>query len=135
MIVTALENMHPLHSFDFLECRTANITRPKFVTAKLMYVRILHSVLTSVCVVTAPTSFTCCKARLDTDVLSFLCLHKRYIAKVVTISDITAVMNRKISTIYLLEKKYLLVVKSVILWNYHAFPSNQKFHSCDYTGE
>ena len=51
--------------------------------------------MTSSCVVTVPTSFTCCKARQATGILSFLCLHNRYIAKVVTNSEITAVMNRK----------------------------------------
>ena len=36
MIFTMLENMHPLHRFDFLQCRTATITSPKTVTAKLI---------------------------------------------------------------------------------------------------
>ena len=99
VIFTVLENMHPLQSFDFLECRTANITRLKIVNAKLAYCRILHSILTSFCVVTVPTSLTCLKARLATNILSFLCLYNRYIAKVVTSGEITVVMNRKTSTI------------------------------------
>ena len=95
MIFTVLDNMYPLHSFDFLKCRTANITRPTIVNAKFIYVQILHSVLTSFCVITAPTSFTYCKARLATKLLSLLCLHNGYIAKVVTSREITAVANKQ----------------------------------------
>ena len=36
MIFTALENMHPLHTFDFLEYVTENIIRLKIVTDKLI---------------------------------------------------------------------------------------------------
>ena len=54
-------------------------------------------------------------ARLATSVLSFLCLHNIYIAKVVTNSDITAVTNRKTSIIEVLEKTFLLVGKSVTM--------------------
>ena len=68
----------------------------------------MHAVVTSSCVVTEPTSFICCKARLVTSVLSFLCLHSKYITKVVTNSEIIAVMNRKTPTMKLLEKKFLL---------------------------
>ena len=64
--------------------------------------------VTSSCVVAVPTSLTCCKARLSTKVLSFSCLHSKYIAKVVTNSKIIAVMNRITSTMKLLEKKFLL---------------------------
>ena len=49
----------------------------------------------SSCVVTAPTSFISCKVRLVTSILSFLCLHGKYITKVVTNSEIVAVMNQK----------------------------------------
>ena len=45
--------------------------------------------------VTAPTSFICCKAKLDTSILSFMCLHSMYIIKVVTNSEIVTVTNRK----------------------------------------
>ena len=54
----------------------------------------MHCVMASSCVVTVPTSFTCFKASLATSILSFLYLHNKYIAKVVTSSEITAVMNR-----------------------------------------
>ena len=106
----------PYHSFNFLECRTANITRSKIVAvnARIIWFWILHSVVTSSCAITVPT-FTCWNARLATSVLSFLCLHNIYIAKVVTNSDITAVTNRKTSIIEVLEKTFLLVGKSVTM--------------------
>ena len=80
IILTVLENMHPLHNSHFLWCKIATITRPKIVKAKLIYIKILHSVLISFCV-TAPTSSPFCKTGLAGTVLSFLCLHSKYIAK------------------------------------------------------
>ena len=59
--------------------------------------------MTSSCIVAVPTSLTFCKARLATNVLSFSCLHSKYIAKVVMNSEIIAAINRKISTLKLLE--------------------------------
>ena len=55
MINTALENIHPLHNFDFLQYKIATITRPNIVKTILMYVKVLHSELISICI-TAPTS-------------------------------------------------------------------------------
>ena len=84
-----------------------------------MYVMVLHSELISFCMisfcVTAPTSFNYCNASFLTNVLSFLCLHSKYIAKFVTGSDTIAVMNRKTFIIWLLEKKSLLVVSKSIV--------------------
>ena len=51
--------------------------------------------VTSSCVVVVPTSLTFCKARLATKVLSFSCLHSKYVAKFVTNSKIIAAINRK----------------------------------------
>ena len=55
----------------------------------------VHSIVTSSCVATVPTSLTCCKARLATSILGFLCLHSKFIAKVVTSNEIIAATNRK----------------------------------------
>ena len=109
IIFTALENMCPLLNFDFL------------VNTKLTQVKILHSVLISFCV-TAPTSFTCCEVRLVTNVLNSLCLHNRYIAKVVTSRDYCS--NEQENIYYIIvREEILLVVKSVV----HAFHSNKNF--------
>ena len=51
------------------------------------------------CVDTIPTSFICCKARLATKVISFLCLHNIYMTNVVTSNKIIAVTKRKTSKI------------------------------------
>ena len=50
----------------------------------------VHSIFhkMSFCLVTAPTSFICCKARLVTKVLSFMFLHNMYITKAVTYNEI-----------------------------------------------
>ena len=68
----------------------------------------VHAVMTFSCIVAAPTSFVCCNARLDTSVLSFLCLHSKYIAKFVSSNEIIEVTIRKTSTMKLLKKKFLL---------------------------
>ena len=68
----------------------------------------VHAVVTFSCVVTGPTSITYCKARLVTSVMSFFCLHSKYIAEVVTNNEIIAEMNRKTSNMKLLEKTFLL---------------------------
>ena len=51
--------------FNFWECKTAKITRPKIeiLIAKIVKNCILqvHAVVISSCLVTAPTSFICCK--------------------------------------------------------------------------
>ena len=88
--------------------------------------------VTSSCVVTVPTSLTCCKARLVTKVLSFSGLHNKYIAKVVINNEIITATNRKTPTMKLLEKKFVLGNFHPC---YHAFQSNQKFLSCDYTSD
>ena len=48
----------------------------------------------SSCLVTTPI-FICCKARLVTTVLSFMCLHNMHITKVITKSEMITAMNRK----------------------------------------
>ena len=63
MIFTALENVHPLHNFDFLQCKIVTKTNPIIVKAIPIYAKVLHSELISVCV-TAPSSFTWCKTKL-----------------------------------------------------------------------
>ena len=65
--------------------------------------------------VTAPTSFICCKSRLVTIVLSFMCLHNMYITKVVTSIEIIAAMNRKISVVKLLKKESLLGISKFVV--------------------
>ena len=58
--------------------------------------------------VTAPTIFICCKERLITRVLSFMCLHNMYITKVATKIEIITATNRKTSVVKLLKKEFLL---------------------------
>ena len=70
----------------------------------------LHSIFGEMpsCLVTASPSIIFCKARLDTSVLRFACLHSIYITKVVTNNKIIAVTNRKTSLVKLLRKNVLL---------------------------
>ena len=68
-------------------------------SVKIVYCSTLqvHSIYCDVsCVVTAPTSFICCKARVVTNVLNFVCLHNIEITIIVTSNEIIAVTNRKI---------------------------------------
>ena len=59
----------------------------------------LHSILSTkvipFCLVTTPTSFIGCKARLVSHVLSFMCLHNIYMTVVITNNEIIAVTNIK----------------------------------------
>ena len=87
----------------------------------------VHSLVISSCVVTVSTSLTCCKARLATSVLSFLCLHSKYIAKFVTSNEIIAAMNRKTSTIQLLDRELLLVVRFLSVVSCLSFKSKISF--------
>ena len=80
-----------------------------------------------------PTSFICCKARLATRDFSFMCLHNIYITMVVTTNEIIVATNRKISTVKLLKKEFLLAKSKSLL--YFAFLSNQKFPFYAETGE
>ena len=64
--------------------------------------------MTSPWAVTAPTSFICYKARLVTNIPSFMCLHNKYAAKSVTNTEIIAATNRITSKMKLPEKKFLL---------------------------
>ena len=66
----------------------------------------MHYVVSSSCVVTVPTSHTCCKARLATSILSFLCLHSKYIAKFVTSIEIE---NKKKNIHYEVVRKEMFV--------------------------
>ena len=70
----------------------------------------VHSILSMIssCLVTAPTSFICCKARLATSVLSFMCLHTMYTTKVITNNEIITVTNRKTFIMKLFKNKFLL---------------------------
>ena len=45
-----------------------------------------------------PTSLTLCKTKLAINVLIFLCLHSKYIIKVVDISEIIEEINMKMTT-------------------------------------
>ena len=89
----------------FLDLRMTKSTKPKIDTlnTKIVYYCILqiHSIfdVTSSYLVTAPTSFICCKAILVTRVLNFICLHTMYITIVVTNNEIITVTNTKISIV------------------------------------
>ena len=102
MILTALGNRCPLHTFNFHVHRMTKTVRPKRdkLNMKMVYHCILqvHSIFGKIssCLVAAPTSFICCKARLVTTVLS---LHNMSITKVLTNSEIIAAVNRKTSEI------------------------------------
>ena len=48
-----------------------------------IYAKVLHSELISFCGNYVPTSLTWCKMKLVISVQSFLCLHNKYIVKVV----------------------------------------------------
>ena len=61
-----------------------------------------------------------------TNVLSFLCLHSKYIAKFVASNEIIAEMNRKTSTMKLLEKKVFLG-KFVSIISCLSFKSKNSF--------
>ena len=110
LILTALQNKYPLHSFNVHVCRMTKPIRPKRdkLTIKIVYHCILqvHSIFgkMSSCPFTAPTSFICCKVRLE-----FVCLHNMYNTKVVTKIDIITAMKRKTSVVKLLKKEFLLV--------------------------
>ena len=43
--------------------------------------------------------FICCKARLVTEDLNYVCFHPKYTTIIVTINDINVVIKRKISII------------------------------------
>ena len=121
MILTSLENKCPLHSFNFCVCRMTKTIRPKSkkYSIKIVYHCNLHvcsiSGEMSSCAVTAPASFICCKARLVTRVLSFVCLHNMYNNKIVTRMEIIASMNRKTSVVELLKRKFLLGISNSIV--------------------
>ena len=69
----------------------------------------VHSIYCNVsCVATTPTSFMCCKARLATKVLSFICLHSIEITNIITNNEIIAVTNRKTFKVKLSKKTFLL---------------------------
>ena len=62
MIFTALENMHLLHSFDFLECRTANITRLKCYCQTYICQNFAFCIDFFFVLLLCLLSLTCCKA-------------------------------------------------------------------------
>ena len=64
-----------------------------------IYAKDLHSVLVSLELELASTSHILCNIKLATNVLMCLCLQKRYMVKVVHISEIIEDVNMKISTI------------------------------------
>ena len=75
-----LRDKCPLNSFSFINFVIVKSVKPtsNIPSVKILYHCILqvHSIYCDVsCVVTVPTSFICCRARLVTKVLSFLCLH------------------------------------------------------------
>ena len=119
--LNALENKCPLHSFSFHVCRMTKNIRPKSDnhSIRMLYHCILqvHSIFGKMpsCLVTALTSFICCKARLVISILSFMCLHSMYFTKVVSNSEIIAVKNRKTSIVKLLKKNFLLVLYNILL--------------------
>ena len=61
-----------------------------------------------------PTSLTWCKTKLAINALIFLCLQSMYIIRVVEVSEIIEEINTKMSTMWLLEKKFLLVFNTVV---------------------
>ena len=71
-----------------------------------MYAKIVHSA-GFVSFELALTSLICCKAKLATNVLIFLCLHIKYIIEVVDSNDIIEETNMKMSKMGLFEKKFL----------------------------
>ena len=63
-----------------------------------IYAKVLYSGLISFCVNSEPTSLTWCKTKLAINVQSFLCLHDKYIVKVVANRKTIAEMSMKMST-------------------------------------
>ena len=141
IILTALENKCPLNIFSFLDFRMTKNTKHKIdiLNIKIVYHCILQYSIFGAKVIlfylaTTPTYFICCKARLVTRILSFMCLHSIYMTYVVTNNEIIAVTNRKnIYCIVVVKRHFCQVI--VILYQY-AFLANQKF-PCFYdeTGE
>ena len=96
IILTVFKNICPLNSFSFLNFMiTKNIKlKSNILNIKIMYLWILqvHSIQCDASsVATTPTSFICCKARLVTKVLSFMCSHSTEVANIVTGIKIIAV--------------------------------------------
>ena len=111
--MTAFEDKCPLNIFSFLNFMITKSTKPQIdiLNIKTVYHCILqvHSILCTglafFFVATTPTSFICCKARLVTKVLSFLCLHNIFMTTVVTSNEIITVANRKSSNNIVVEKE------------------------------
>ena len=99
--MNAVEIKCPLHSFNICVHRMTKTIRPKGdkLSIKMVYHCIfqVHSIFGKISsfLVAAPTSFICCKAKLVTRVLSFMCFQNMYITKVVTSSEIITAVNRK----------------------------------------
>ena len=79
---------------------------------QIVYHWILHvhsiscNIEISSCLVTAPTSFISCKARLVTNNFNLVCLYIINKTNVVTNKKIIAVTNRKTSTVQLLKRNF-----------------------------
>ena len=114
IILTVFQNRCPLNSFNSIAYRIIKIMMPKIDKLNIVHLWILqvHSIScileTCSCLATTPTSPICCKARLVTKDLNFICLHIIYITIVVATNNIIAVINIKTSVVYLLEKEFLL---------------------------
>ena len=86
------------------------IIRLSIVRIIPMYARVVHLVLVSFEMV---LTLTWCKTKLAINTLIFLCLQSRYIVWVVEVSEIIEEINMKMSMMWLLEKKFLLVFNIV----------------------
>ena len=122
------ENKCPLNSFSFLSFVIIKSVKPKsnIPSVTIVYHCILqvHSIDHTVsCDVTTPIFFICCKARLVTKVLSFMCSQSIEITNIVTCNKIIAVTNRKTFN-KLLKKKFLQAI--LILYKY-AYLANENF--------
>ena len=108
IIFSALENKCPLNNFSFLIFKmNTTIPNNKIIKMHIVYHWILHvhSISCKIekcpCLVTVPTSFICCKARLVTNYFNLVCLHILNKTTIVTNNKIIAATNRKISTVCL----------------------------------
>ena len=77
IIFIAFENLYPLQSLDFVQCKNTTITMLNTVSIIPMYVRVLHLELISSGLEFAATSFILCNIKLATSVLICLCLPNR----------------------------------------------------------
>ena len=110
IILTALENKCPLHSFRILDFRMTKGTKHKIENITLNHIPLYFT----------GTFYMQCDTFLFSNcsyffVLSFMYLHSIYITMNVTNNEIIAVTNRHNSIVYLLKKKFLLGISDSVM--------------------